>query len=304
VRHTFKQSKPILSCASSSSIQESHASHHRDHHAAVQLSTCCTRSKHTLNWLEGLSIDLHEAWGLIQVTLWCFDITHCLVSSDECIFVWHALWATHRPFTFLTVWLNVYMLTLRSEFDPATVFQTLYKSLCLQALWMSYECQSFADFQCQCIKNQLSAMFIAMNHHFNSSAQLHQDNLRKQKMNWTQLKTNTTCLFCLQQKSEHVLMCGHAVCDTCVWIFRQALSASEYHYFIHTCMLCQSGFLTARLKSFTAEYQVLSVDGEGPWGIIPLKFMRLIQNLICECSVQDLFDDVWDISFGTAFNLK
>ena len=173
MRHTFKQSKPILSCASSPSIQKSHASHHRDHHAAVQLSTCCTRSKHTLDWLKESSIDLHEAWDSVQVILQCFDITHCLISFDECIFVWHASWATHRPFASLTVWLNVYMLTLCSEFDPATVFWTLYKSLFLQALQMSYECQSFADFQCQCIKNHLSVMFIAMNRHFNSSAQLH-----------------------------------------------------------------------------------------------------------------------------------
>jgi len=167
---------------------------------------------------------------------------------------------------------------------------------------MSYDSQSFADFQCQCIETHLGAMFVTMNRHSNGSAQLHQDNLRDQKMDWTQLQTNTTCLSCLQRKPEHVLTCGHAVCDTCVRIFGQALPASEYHYSIHTCILCRSGSLTARLKPPTAGYRILSVDGGGPRGVIPLEFMGLIQDLVCDCPVQDLFDGAWGTSSGMSFH--
>jgi len=88
-----------------------------------------------------------------------------------------------------------------------------------------------------------------------------------------------------------VLTCGHAICDTCVQIFEQLMPGFEYHYCLCTCILCQSGFLKARLKPFTAGYQILSVDEEGPQGVISLKFMGLIQNLVSECSVQDLIDE-------------
>ena len=235
----------------------------------------------------------HIASSLLMNT-YSSDMHH--ESLTDSLLLWCFSWM-------FVCWLCVQSLTLCSKFDSVTVFQTLYKSLCLQVLQMSYDCQSFVNFQCQCIENHLSAMFIAMNHHFNSSAQLHQDNLRVQKMNWTHLRTNTICLFCLQQKSKHVLMCGHAVCDTCVQIFEQALSALKYHYSIHTCMLCQSESLTTWLKPPTAEYWVLSVNREEPQGIISLKFMKLIQDLVCECSVQDLFDDIRGISSDTEFNL-
>ena len=191
-----------------------------------------------------------------------------------------------------------YMLTLSSGFDSTVMFWTLYKPSCLKALQISYECQAFVDFQCQCIENHLRAMFAAMDHHLSGSAQFHQDNLRDLKVDWAQLKSNTICLSCLEQKSEYVLICGHAVCDICVQIFGQALPASEYHYSMRTCTLCQSEFLTARLKLPTAGYQILSVDGREPQGIIPLEFMGLIQDLICKCPLQDLFNDAWGTSSG------
>jgi len=103
----------------------------------------------------------------------------------------------------------------------------------------------------------------------------------------------------LCQKSEHVLSCEHTVCNTCVCIFREALSGLKYHYHIINCVLCLSETLTVQLKLLTAEYKILFINKESIWGIVSLKFMSVIQNLISECSVQDLFDKVWGTSSDT-----
>ena len=93
-----------------------------------------------------------------------------------------------------------------------------------------------------------------------------------------------------------MLSCEHAVCDICVHIFGQVLPDLKYHYHISKCILCLSETLTVKMKSLTAEYQILSVNEENTQGIVPLEFMNMIQNLICECSVQDLFDKAWGMS--------
>lgn len=183
------------------------------------------------------------------------------------------------------------------------MFQTLYKSLCLKALQTSYDVDSFADFQCQCIENHMRGMFSAIDLHPNGSAQLHRENCKNLPMQWAQLKTNTTCLSCLRRKPEHVLTCEHAICDTCVQIFGQALPSVEFHYHISNCILCLSGTLTARLKPPTAGYRILSVDGGGPRGVIPLEFIGLIQDIICDCPIQELFDGAWGTSSGESQTL-
>lgn len=141
-------------------------------------------------------------------------------------------------------------------------------------------------------------MFSTLAQYPKGSAQLHRDNFKDKHLLWAQLKTNTTCLFCLRRKPEHVLSCGHAVCDTCVRIFGQASPGLEYHYRISNCILCLSGSLTTRLKPPTAGYRILSVDGGGTRGVVPLEFMGLIQDLIGECPIQDLFDGAWGTSSG------
>lgn len=183
-------------------------------------------------------------------------------------------------------------------FDPTTTFQTLYKPFCLEALQMSHDSNAFVEYLARCIEDHMKIMFYTLAQYPKGSAQLHRDTFKGKHLQWAQLKTNTTCLFCLRRKPEHVLSCGHAICDTCVRIFGQALPGLEYHYHISKCILCLSGTLTVRLKPPTAGYRILSVDGGGTRGVVPLEFMGMIQDLICECPVQDLFDGAWGTSSG------
>ncbi len=164
---------------------------------------------------------------------------------------------------------------------------------------MSYDSEAFVEYQSHCIEDHMKIMFSTLAQYPKGSAQLHRDTFKGKHLQWAPLKTNTTCLFCLRRNPEHVLSCGHAVCDDCVRIFGDALPGLEYHYHISNCVLCHSGTLTVRLKPPTAGYRILSVDGGGTRGVVPLEFLGLIQDLIGDCPVQDLFDGAWGTSSGT-----
>ena len=131
--------------------------------------------------------------------------------------------------------------------------------------------------------------------------QLHQNTFKDKHLQWAQLKTNTMCLFCLCWKSKYVLNCRHIMYNIYVWIFRQVLPNLKYHYYISNCILCLFRMLIVQLKLFIAEYQILFIDEENTQDIVSLEFMSLIQDLICDCSLQDLFDKVWGTSSDKYF---
>ena len=55
--------------------------------------------------------------------------------------------------------------------------------------------------------------------------------------------------------------------------------------------------LTVQLKPPTAGIRVMSIDGGGVRGIVPLEFLDLLQrSLGPECPLQDFFD----LAFGTS----
>lgn len=135
-------------------------------------------------------------------------------------------------------------------------------------------------------------MFSAFEMEYVTSAELHTDNLRDRAKQWLQLKTNMTCLFCLRRKPEHVLTCEHAICDCCVKIFGSAISGAELHFSVSSCILCNTkGSLIARVHPPTAGVRILSIDGGGIRGVVPLEFLGLLQEVIGpECQIQSLID--------------
>ena len=92
------------------------------------------------------------------------------------------------------------------------------------------------------------------------------------------------------------MTCGHSICDVCVEIFGIECSGVECQYEVQACTLCTSGRVVVRLKPPSAGVSILSIDGGGIRGVIPLEFLNRLQQTIGDCPVQDLFD----LAFGTS----
>jgi hypothetical protein len=142
----------------------------------------------------------------------------------------------------------------------------------------------------------VEAMFVNLKH--SSAAELHRANLKSHSLQWAQLKSNRTCLYCIRRSPEHVLNCGHAICDICVRIFGITQRSVESHFTLHLCVLCNRQISsTVVLKPATAGIRILSIDGGGVRSVVPLEFLRLIQDSLgLECPIQDFFD----LAFGTS----
>ncbi|KAI9760680.1 MAG: hypothetical protein M1840_002356 [Geoglossum simile] len=181
-------------------------------------------------------------------------------------------------------------------FDPRETFRTLYKPFCLKALAQAYNSGSFTDHMCEKIENHVELMFA--NNKNTSAAELHSSNLKLHSLQWAQVKSNRTCLCCLRRRPEHFLNCGHSICDTCVRIFGTVQSTIESQFTLHVCVLCDRRVSSTIVpKPATAGIRILSIDGGGVRGVIPLEFLRSIQDTLGpRCPVQSFFD----LAFGTS----
>ena len=179
-------------------------------------------------------------------------------------------------------------------FDPTEVFRTLYQQYCLKAV---HGFNGTPLYQCKLLEDHMVSLFPFMESRLGTAAQLHRDNLKPRQHFWSQLKSNHFCLYCLRQKPEYVLTCGHSTCDNCIRTFGTEIFSTNHRYIVESCVLCGSGSLTVVLKPHTAGVRILSIDGGGTRGVIPLEFLGRLQNDIgLDYPVQDLFD----MAFGTS----
>ncbi|EXJ72783.1 uncharacterized protein A1O5_03930 [Cladophialophora psammophila CBS 110553] len=186
-------------------------------------------------------------------------------------------------------------------FDPKLLFRTLYKSLYRSALCRVST--STPDDVSNEIQERFCALRAEMVNNGTSSADIHLSTLRSLQPSWSLLKSNQTCLVCLVQSPEHVLSCGHALCENCIKRFGCEVSLrSGLHssYEIRECPVCgkRERFLV-RLKPPTAGFRILSIDGGGLRGIVPLETLSLLQQLAqSDCPIQELFDLAYGTSIG------
>lgn len=135
-----------------------------------------------------------------------------------------------------------------------------------------------------------------------STAELHRSRLENKSVreHWGSLHQNTFCAICLLRRPEHVMKCRHSVCDFCVQIFATPRVTEEYTYTFSSCICCgRPADLLVRLKPPSAGLRILSIDGGGVRGIVPLEFLNLLQkSLGSSCRVQDLFDLALGTSVG------
>jgi len=121
---------------------------------------------------------------------------------------------------------------------------------------------------------------------------------------WKAIKSNKTCLACLQSVPDHVLACGHSYCGRCVQDLVGTPSRSyESAFELSECVLCGGGSRSTpkkvRLKPRCAGVRLLSLDGGGVRGIVELGVLLAIQKDIgLEVPIGELFDLVVGTSTG------
>jgi len=126
---------------------------------------------------------------------------------------------------------------------------------------------------------------------------------RKHKSIWNKLKSNKTCLSCLQSVSDHVLPCGHSYCPRCVQEIAQPSRSFECAFDMPACTLCgnhtHNGSHQIQLKPRCAGARVLTLDGGGIRGIVELALLRSLEKEIgLGIQISELFDLIVGTSTG------
>lgn len=136
-----------------------------------------------------------------------------------------------------------------------------------------------------------------------TAAGIHLSTLRHYQMHWAKMRSNSVCLCCLQHEPERSLPCGNTLCERCVKVFGRNVTAgpgASDMWEIIACPICDELLSsTARMKPPTAGVRILSLDGGGVKGIVPLQILALVQELAGPvCPIQELFDLVYGTSIG------
>ncbi|KAJ2902705.1 uncharacterized protein MKZ38_000215 [Zalerion maritima] len=120
---------------------------------------------------------------------------------------------------------------------------------------------------------------------------------------WVTIKSNKTCLSCLQSVPDHVLKCGHAYCPTCVQELGTQSANYEAAWEMRQCWLCWTGNPNGphlvRLRPRCAGSRILSLDGGGIRGIVELAMLRAVFTTVgMNLHIRDFFDLIVGTSTG------
>jgi hypothetical protein len=132
-----------------------------------------------------------------------------------------------------------------------------------------------------------------------SSATWHQQKLSASKRDWLTIRSKKTCFVCIRGRPQYRLPCGHIICDNCVW--RYGDRSDVWTFDIHHCFLCklETPGINIKFKPPTATARLLSIDGGGARGIIPLIFLQALEERVgLPYPVQGNFDFVFGTSSG------
>ncbi|KAL5364260.1 hypothetical protein BJX96DRAFT_178817 [Aspergillus floccosus] len=160
-------------------------------------------------------------------------------------------------------------------FHPVRMFRSVYAAPCRAAysnVWPAH-----ADGWCQRLEGTFESFFATLSA-TRTSAQLRCEFIQGEKDTWSALESSRVCLFCLQRPPEHVLPCGHALCDTCVAIVGSRGPPAEYHFELAKCPLCfRSGSVVVRSLPPTRRPIILTLDGGGVRGVVTLGFLTALE---------------------------
>lgn len=190
------------------------------------------------------------------------------------------------------------------------MFKKLYKRDCLSAFLRFYGPGELFKKQCNRVEQKFCVEFRTFKEWIRdteeaSSATLHANACHRSGIVWKTIKSKKTCFTCLVRAPQHVISCGHTVCDCCVKIFGKGVLGVEYKFSLSECVLCRDGSLTALLKPPTCGVRTLGIDGGGARGIVPLEYLNLLQETLgTECVLAEFFDYAVGTSAGTNLSIE
>jgi hypothetical protein len=121
--------------------------------------------------------------------------------------------------------------------------------------------------------------------------------------NWlSRRRTHKSCLPCLARAPEHSFTCQHILCEErCVELGRST-AADPCVYDFSKCPLCTKPCnLRIRVRPATAGMRVLAIDGGGIRAVIPIQFLRALQQAVaCLVGSAIPIQELFDLSFGTS----
>ncbi|GIZ48196.1 hypothetical protein CKM354_001126600 [Cercospora kikuchii] len=198
------------------------------------------------------------------------------------------------------------------RFAPSYVFKRAYRDELHRLFGNAYlgdgkGVAAFGFHMVGLVRAHLLHQFAIMQRRGQQAADLHAKNLTATsgQVRWSRFVSNRTCFYCFAHAPEHVLDCRHAVCDACVPMWGEAMLEREHGYRLRRCGLClQPATLTVFLKPPTAGVRVISIDGGGVRGVVPLEFLRFLQNSFgSDCTIQEFFDLACGTSAGGLITL-
>ncbi|KAK1750124.1 hypothetical protein QBC47DRAFT_407352 [Echria macrotheca] len=114
------------------------------------------------------------------------------------------------------------------------------------------------------------------------------------------IRSNKTCLACLQAVPDHVLPCGHALCPTCVQELAKPSRYVECAFDVPSCIICgKHNIHQIQLKPRCAGVRILTLDGGGIRGIVELALLDRIRKAVgLDINIKEMFDLVVGTSTG------
>ncbi|EHK19887.1 uncharacterized protein TRIVIDRAFT_123114, partial [Trichoderma virens Gv29-8] len=178
------------------------------------------------------------------------------------------------------------------SFNSLDIFDSLYHDACAQASkgLVAYRLAANLTVPDLDIYNELG-----------SSKQLQMNYLARFYGNPVFPLSGETCFSCLRRRPMYKLPCGHWTCQICVKIFHTTCHEDPWLFCVDRCVLCgiETAKLRIRIKPDTATPRVLSIDGGGTRGRIPLEFLRILQDYVgLPMPIQRNFDVVYGTSSG------